>query len=145
MRISDWSSDVCSSDLGKETKLLAIGPQLHPWFDYAAGKIVWNELKYDPRYRYRDYSVINIYDTKSRKVRQLTRRSRLLAPAISADGTKIVAVKISPSNQNRIVLLDATSGKQIWESGIFKQQLKSETSRVGKECGSTCKSRGAQY
>src|SRR3546814_15954258 len=80
MRISDWSSDVCSSDLGKETKLLAIGPQLHPWFDYAAGKIVWNELKYDPRYRYRDYSVINIYDTKSRKVRQLTRRSRLLAP-----------------------------------------------------------------
>src|SRR3546814_310776 len=34
---------------GKETKLLAIGPQLHPWFDYAAGKIVWNELKYDPK------------------------------------------------------------------------------------------------
>src|SRR5690606_19779480 len=108
---------------GKETKLLAIGPQSSPWFDYAAGKIVWDELKYDPRYLYRDYSVINIYDTNTRVFRQLTHRSRLFSPSLSVDGATIAAVKVTLENQNSLVLLDAATGRQLWESRPFEQQL----------------------
>ncbi|QEC53120.1 hypothetical protein [Anseongella ginsenosidimutans] len=108
---------------GRVTRLLNIGPQLIPWFDYAAGKIVWDELKYDPRYQYRDYSVINIYDLEQKKVRQLTRRSRLFSPSLSADGKRIVAVKTGTDNQHSLVMLDATTGEQLWESQKFSRQL----------------------
>ncbi|HYH57273.1 MAG TPA: hypothetical protein VD772_11715, partial [Anseongella sp.] len=95
---------------GRESLLLNIGPQLSPHFDYAAGKIVWDELKYDPRFRYRDYSVVNIYDTERKRFRQLTKRSRLFSPALSEDGKLIVAVQTGQDNQSSLVILDAVSG-----------------------------------
>lgn len=108
---------------GREKKLLKIGPQRDPHFDYAAGKLVWDELRYDPRYEYRNYSVINIYDTGRKQYRQLTRKTRLFAPAISNDGKKIAAVKVDESNKSSLVILDAGNGKLLWESRKFTRQL----------------------
>lgn len=95
----------------KEQRLFGIAYQEQPWFSYAAGRITWDEVRYDPRYKQRSYSVLCTYDLLSRKYRKLSSRSRLFSPSLSADGSKIVAVQIDLSNQSSLVELDATNGK----------------------------------
>jgi hypothetical protein len=93
-----------------ETKLLSIGYQEQPWFSYANGIIVWDEIRYDPRYRQRSYSVICSYNLKTGKQKKLTTRSRIFSPSISADGKKIIAIKIDLSNKCNLIELDAETG-----------------------------------
>lgn len=94
----------------KEKKLLSIGYQEQPWFSYANGVIVWDEVRYDPRYRQRSYSVISSYDLQSGRTKKLSSRSRLFSPALSADGKKIIAVRFDLSNQCNLVEIDAGNG-----------------------------------
>ncbi|WP_316815575.1 hypothetical protein [Pedobacter nyackensis] len=98
----------------KETHLLNIGYQEQPWFSYANNLVVWDEVRYDPRYRQRSYSVICSYDLQTKKVKKLSARSRLFAPSLSTDGKKIIAVKFDLSNQCNLVELDAKTGKTIY-------------------------------
>ena len=95
----------------KEQKLIGIGYQEQPWFSYANNLIVWDEVRYDPRYRQRSYSVICSYDLLTKKTKKLSSRSRLFSPSLSADGKKIVAVKFDLSNKCNLVELDAGTGK----------------------------------
>lgn len=94
----------------KEKKLLSIGYQEQPWFSYANGVIVWDEVRYDPRYRQRSYSVISSYDLQSGRTKKLSSRSRLFSPTLSADGKKIIAVRFDLSNQCNLVEIDARNG-----------------------------------
>ena len=94
----------------KEKKIQGIGQQEQSWFSYASGKIVWDEIRFDPRFRQRSYSVICSYDMKTGKVRKLSSRSRIFSPALSADGSKIVAVEIDLSNKISMIVLDARNG-----------------------------------
>ncbi|WEK20606.1 MAG: hypothetical protein P0Y49_05570 [Candidatus Pedobacter colombiensis] len=94
----------------KETHLLNIGYQEQPWFSYANELVVWDEVRYDPRYRQRSYNVICSYNLKTKKVKKLSSRSRLFAPSLSADGKKIIAVRFDLSNQCNLVELDAQNG-----------------------------------
>lgn len=98
----------------KETRLLNIGPQEQPWFSYANGLIVWDEIRYDPRYRQRSYSVICSYDMKYKLVKKLSSKSRLFSPSLSADGKKIIAVRFDLSNQCNLVELDASNGQLLY-------------------------------
>lgn len=93
-----------------EKKLVDLGSQENPWFSTGGNKIVWDETRYDPRFLKRSYSVINIYDLRTRQRKQLTHRSRLFSPAISADGRKIVAVEITEGNLIRMVILNPVTG-----------------------------------
>lgn len=97
----------------KEHRLQGIAVQEQPWFSYADNIIVWDEIRYDPRYKQRSYSVICSYNLKTRKTKKLTGRSRLFSPSLSADGKKIVAVKFDLSNKCNLVELDAGTGKII--------------------------------
>ncbi|HKG06569.1 MAG TPA: hypothetical protein VKB19_08940, partial [Pedobacter sp.] len=97
----------------KEQRLFGIAYQEQPWFSYAAGKIVWDEVRYDPRYKQRSYSVVCSYDFKTRSIKRLTARSRIFSPSLSADGKKIVAVKFDLSNKCNLVELDAATGRLI--------------------------------
>ncbi|SDJ92685.1 hypothetical protein SAMN04487898_10574 [Pedobacter sp. ok626] len=94
----------------KETHLLDIGYQEQPWFSYANGLIVWDEVRYDPRYRQRSYSVICSYDLKTKKVKKLSSKTRFFSPSLSADGKKIVIVKFDLNNQCNLVELNAQNG-----------------------------------
>src|SRR3546814_15605016 len=96
MRISDWSSDVCSSDLGKPVWTTLIDVD-------ALGKAekqswVWHGA--DPR------------------------------PEQDSRGAALRRVQ---------ELLSEQCGR------IFRQLLRSEERRVGKECVSTCRSRWSPY
>ena len=93
-----------------EQRLFKIGFQEQPWFSYHNGLLVWDEIRFDPRYKQRSYSVICSYDFSTGKKKQLTQRSRLFSPSLSGDGKKIVAVQIDLGNQSNLVVLDAQSG-----------------------------------
>ncbi|MFD0940851.1 TolB family protein [Pedobacter boryungensis] len=94
-----------------EKELFKIGYQEQPWFSYGNGKLIWDEIRFDPRYRQRSYSVICIYDFEKQTKRQLTFKTRLFSPTISGDGKKIVAVQIDLSNRCNLVELDPQTGK----------------------------------
>jgi hypothetical protein len=97
----------------KERRLQGISYQEQPWFSYARDVVVWDEVRYDPRYRQRNYSVICSYNLKTRRTKKLSGRSRMFSPTLSADGKKIVAVKFDLTNKCNLVELDAQTGKVI--------------------------------
>lgn len=98
---------------GDEEKVLEIGYQELPWFSFGGGKIAWDEHRYDSRFRQRSFNVINVYDTLSKRARQITRKTRLFAPSLSADGRRIIAVSVSYTNEISLVELDAKNGKEL--------------------------------
>lgn len=108
---SDVPAFILINKAQKEKHLFSIGYQEQPWFSYANDLLVWDEIRYDPRYKHRNYSVICIYDFKSGKRKQLTFGSRLFSPSLSADGKKLVAIEVDKSNQTQIVSIDLESGK----------------------------------
>ena len=94
-----------------EERLFKIGYQEQAWFSYASSLLVWDEIRYDPRYKQRNYSVICLYDFATKSKRQLTFKSRLFSPTLSADGKKLLAVQADLSNQFNLVEIDLQSGK----------------------------------
>jgi hypothetical protein len=98
----------------KETRWFGIGFQEQPWFSYANGILVWDEIRYDPRFRQRSYSVICVYDRATKKIRKLQPRTRLFSPSLSPDGKKVIAVEIDLSNNVSLVELEVASGKTIF-------------------------------
>ena len=86
----------------------------------AAGKIVWGEHHFDPRWGLRDYLVVKIYDVKTKKLRQLTHRSRLFAPSLSPDGKTVVAVEVTQENLCRLRFLDEQTGQVSSEIKTFR-------------------------
>lgn len=104
---------VILDSLGREQEVVKTGRQTEPNFSYAAGKVVWDEVRRHGRYGKRTYNVINIYDLHTRTHRQLTRRSRYFSPALSLDGKQVAAVEIDEGNAVSLVLLDAGTGNVI--------------------------------
>src|SRR5690606_28533771 len=88
---------------GRHTEVVKTGRQTEPHFDYAAGKLVWDEVRRDSRYGKRTYSVINVYDLQKNTYRQLTRKSRYFSPTLSFDGSRVAAVSVDESNKMSLV------------------------------------------
>ena len=84
------------------------------YFDYSLssdGKIIcWGERVPDPRWQQRNYAVVNYYDLRKNKLRQLTSRSRYFAPAVSHDGTMIAVVEVTNDNRYYLIILNAREG-----------------------------------
>ncbi|MEH3115615.1 TolB family protein [Pedobacter terrae] len=94
-----------------EQKLFGIGYQEQPWFSLKNNLLVWDEIRYDPRYKQRSYSIICSYDLKTKKFKKLSSKSRLFSPSLSNDGKRIIASKVELNNQFNLVELDASSGQ----------------------------------
>ncbi|RYG20366.1 MAG: hypothetical protein EOO07_05020 [Chitinophagaceae bacterium] len=93
-----------------EKKLFSIAYQEQPWFSYANNLLVWDEIRFDPRYKQRSYSVICSYNFITKKRTQLTVKTRLFSPSLSADGKKLIAVQIDLSNQVNLVAVHPQNG-----------------------------------
>lgn len=111
--LGDVASLVSIDKNGQEEKIVAMGPQLTPHFDLKNGTLVWDEIRYDPRFQYRTYSVVCTYNLATGNYKQLTKKSRYFSPALSPDGKKIAVVKISESNDFNLILLDTETGKEL--------------------------------
>src|SRR3546814_12601387 len=100
MRISDWSSDVCSSDLSAADQ-----KRLHD--------AILAAIDHDVR------------------------------PAYAKLG-KFVADDYAPHGRSQPGVWDLPNGEAIYRFQV-EQMTRSEGRRVGKECVSTCRSRGSTY
>ena len=96
---------------GKERKIMTPGI-INPsgMLSAAQHKIVWNEYRYDPRWRVKTYSVVMSYDLNTRKRKPLTTHSRYAAAALSPDGQKVATVETTTDYQTRLVVLDGETG-----------------------------------
>jgi len=65
------------------------------YFSYGNNKIAYAAYETDPRWGWRDYSVIRVMDVTTGKDIRLTAKSKYFAPGISPDGQKIVAVQVT--------------------------------------------------
>ncbi len=90
-----------------------------PGFDYAESLsandslLCWNEKQYDIRWSNKDYSIIKIYNFKTRELTKLTRKTRLFAPDLSPDAKKVVVVSVSEEGGYALKVLDAETGNEI--------------------------------
>lgn len=76
----------------------------------AGGKVVWNEYRYDPRWRVKNYSIVKGYDFNERKSKNVSKQSRYGGAGISPDGTKVVTVESSTGYDVKMVVLDYNTG-----------------------------------
>ncbi|MBX2894564.1 MAG: hypothetical protein KF763_03925 [Cyclobacteriaceae bacterium] len=97
-----------------EKKLLTLGPYNQTGMLSAAnGRIVWNEYRFDPRWRIKTYSVIVAYDLKTKMRKQITRQSRYASAALSPDGKQVATIQTGVDYQTNLVVLDYETGSVI--------------------------------
>jgi len=80
-------------------------------FSYRNGKIVYAAYESDPRWSWKDYSVIRILDVQTGQQRTLKPRTKYFTPDISADGTKVAAVQVGTDGQSELHVLDVFTGE----------------------------------
>ena len=101
---------------GGETKITEPGILLDRTmapFSAAKNLICWAELSFHPRWRNKNYSIIRVFNVDTKKKFKISSKSRLFAPALSPDAKKIVALEVSESLANQLVIMNAQSGEVI--------------------------------
>lgn len=80
-------------------------------FSYRNGKIVYAAYEADPRWGWRDYSVIKLVDVATGQQQTLTRHTKYFTPDISDDGSLVAAVQSDESGKSELHIIDAGSGE----------------------------------
>jgi hypothetical protein len=97
------SSRLVEIDTAGKTHLLrhvgAINSHLH----YNRGMIYWTEIIPDPRWPQQSYSVIKVYNTHTRRLHTLTRKTRFFGVSVNPDGSMLTTVENTPEGRSRIV------------------------------------------
>jgi hypothetical protein len=97
-------------DANGEHRLRVKDISIDDQFSYRNGNIVYAAFEKDPRWDWRDYSVIKLLNIYSGEQRTITHQSKYFTPDISASGEKIAAIQIAESGKNELHILDAASG-----------------------------------
>ncbi|HUR66728.1 MAG TPA: hypothetical protein VMZ03_10300 [Chitinophagaceae bacterium] len=82
-------------------------------FSYRNGKIVYAAYESDPRWSWKDYSVIKLLDVQTGQERSLKHKTRYFTPDISADGSKVAAVQANAQGKSELHVLNSASGEVI--------------------------------
>lgn len=82
-------------------------------YSYRNGKIVYAAYESDPRWGWKDYSVIQVLDIQTGEKHTLKSRTKYFAPDISADGTKVVAVQNAEDGKSSVHVLHSSGGDVI--------------------------------
>jgi len=90
-----------------EKRLFTPGMILDESMSYSDGKIAWMELRPDPRWTYRDKSLLRILNIHTGKLKETVYSEKLFAPVISPDGRWIAAVRYDDLNSCSIVLINS--------------------------------------
>jgi hypothetical protein len=78
-------------------------------------RVVWNEFRFDPRWRVKTFSTIVGYDLGSKTKRVIAKKGRYASAAISPDGYQVATVETKTDYQTKLVVLDYLSGKVVKE------------------------------
>ncbi|MHA4811182.1 TolB-like translocation protein [Flavitalea flava] len=95
---------------GKEKKLGTRAISLDNYFSCRNGRVVYAAYESDPRWGWRDYSVIRVLDVQTGKDAAITSRSRYFAPDISADGSQIITVQEGANGTCALHVLNGQTG-----------------------------------
>ena len=98
---------------GHGEKLTTQGIINDDYFSYSDGRIAWMEYRTDPRWGWKDYGVLKIYDLHSGKKRTLSHLSRYFSPDLSPGGNRVVVTEVSTKIQDDLKILDASTGRLI--------------------------------
>src|SRR3546814_11949384 len=126
MRISDWSSDVCSSDLAQCAEALGITSVLNAaTVEYAKVRQQFGQPI--GRFQALQHRLVDMYVAES-EARGMAATLPALFGMANRRSAAVSAAKV-----------------QIAEAGRLIAAERSEERRGGKECVSTCRSRGSPY
>jgi hypothetical protein len=100
-------------DSTREHKLKVRDISIDQQFSYRNGKIVYAAYESDPRWSWRDYSVIKMLDTRTGDQQTITHKTKYFTPDISADGSKIAAVLVTDNGKSEIHIIDAVNGRML--------------------------------
>jgi len=95
---------------GREDKLFEYAPRYSSRVSVENGQIVWAEYVPDPRW-VRGYNEIVIRDVAHGQVRRLTHHSKLEAPVLSPDGSRVAAIEDTPEDVISLAIIDARTGE----------------------------------
>ncbi|TCJ13782.1 hypothetical protein EPD60_11855 [Flaviaesturariibacter flavus] len=95
---------------GKERRIALRSISTEDWLSYRNGTVAYTATSTHPRWSLVDYSDIVLLNTATGKEERITRHQKYFTPALSPDGSRIVAVQINDSLQASLQLLDR-SGK----------------------------------
>lgn len=95
---------------GQETKLRARAISLDNYFSYRGGKAVYAAYETDPRWGWRDYGVIRVFDPSTGEDHRITSQSRYFSPDISPDGNHIVVVQEAADGSCELRILNGSTG-----------------------------------
>ncbi len=89
-----------------EKVLVDMGWQTQPHFSARNNRIVWDEIRVHPRFGMQTHHVLVTYDAITKQKKQITVRSRLFSPSLSADGSRIVSVEVDEASRTALVIMD---------------------------------------
>ncbi len=78
-------------------------------------RVVWNEFRFDPRWRVKTFSTIVGYDLGSKIKRVISKKGRYASAAISPDGYQVATVETKTDYQTKLIVLDYLNGKVVKE------------------------------
>ncbi|MFN8290974.1 MAG: hypothetical protein U0U70_11995 [Chitinophagaceae bacterium] len=84
-------------------------------FSYRNGKIVYAAYESDPRWAWRDYSVIRILDVQTGEQHTLRSKTKYFTPDISADGSRVAAVQTGPDGKSALHVISSADGNVLRE------------------------------
>ncbi|HUS00795.1 MAG TPA: hypothetical protein VMY77_03670, partial [Chitinophagaceae bacterium] len=96
-----------------EKKVRVKDVSLDNHFSYRNNKIVYASYQPDKRWGSRDYSDLQILDIRTGKQHTLTHHTKYFSPDINDDGSKVVAVHVSPDGKASLKILNAVNGDVI--------------------------------
>ncbi len=111
-------SFVLIDEQGRETRLTRPGFLLEgPMSTLSAegNKIVWAELDWDIRRRYKRYADIMSYDIATQQKQRLSYHSSYYSPDLSADGQRIAAVHVNDELRYSLHILSVADGEILEE------------------------------
>ena len=91
---------------GPEKKLRTKDIAEDGYYSYKNGLVVYTVYEPDPRWGWKDYSVLKIWNTTSNEMKKISSKSRLFMPDISADGGKVVAFYIGTDQQTSLQIIN---------------------------------------
>lgn len=90
----------------KEERQFTFGPYRKYSLSTNGSKVVWAEVRFNKRYSYENYSVIQILDLETKKIEAWKSKTKYFSPAISPKGEKIVVVEVSNKAECGLRIVD---------------------------------------
>lgn len=98
---------------GREQLLVRPGLGFDDFFSYRNGRIAWAASRYDVRWKWKEYTVIRVYDRHTGKTATVSARGRYFSPDISQDGQQLLAAVSSAEMNYSVQLLQSGTGNVI--------------------------------